>query len=155
MSVGYTSFFKPCPSEIKLKSSYAVTQPRVQFKSLGLWATVILLLISCSTATQDPGSKRSLLIQPKIFGFFCFSAGSVVLLGSHTSAGLLCPPRCSLQARCLQPVATPHPDTPSRLGPGKAVTQLTCFRVEEANVTGRVWLIKVALTDETACFGFL
>lgn len=43
----------------------------------------------------------------------------------------------------------------SKLGPGNAVTQLTCFRVEEANVTGRVWLIKAALTDRTACFGFL
>lgn len=162
MSPGYISECKPCPSEIKLKSSYAVTQPRMHFKSSELWATVTLLLISHPPPTQDTGmwtatQSASLVCwsSQKGLAFSVLPAGSVVLLGSCASAGLLCLPSSNLQAHCLQPVATPHPDTPSRLGPGNAVTQFTCFRAEEANVTGRVWLIKAPLTDETACFGFL
>lgn len=101
--------------------------------------------------TKQPHSQQDKPADPakKVFCLFCRPAFQLQDQQCRRS------PPASLQAGCLQPAAKPHPDTPSKLGPGNAVTQFTCFRVEEPNVTGRVWLIKVALTDRLACFCFL
>lgn len=104
------------------------------------WSTqkgILLLFLFCQPAFQLP-------------------AGSVAPPGPPCQRwGLLCPASTSPRAGCLPPAGQPRPDTPSKMGPGNTVTQLTCFRAGEANVTGRAWLIKVALTDRTACVCFL
>jgi len=152
----------PCPSEIQLKSSPALTQPRCSLTHL---------------KPQSPGSRpppAPPLPRPAHKqGHACRHAhghahGHAVLGDAAPALAAMQPHGCGVgwssrngvlpsvrPAARPQPAAKPHPDTPSKAGPGNAGTHPTCFRAEDANGTGRVWVIKAALTDRTACFCFL
>lgn len=135
MSAGYISNWNPCPSELKLKSSRAVTQPRVRFDSFKLWATASLPPAPTGTpvpraphtrmrahtdtrsllghavpvlTTTQPHSQQDEFADPaeKVFFLFCRPA-SQLPPGSVVPPGPPCQHRAALPRRHRPPGRLP------------------------------------------------